>query len=109
MLGISLPLLTIMQIEQMNKKAKNKDEAWNLQEMYKDHPHAWIQWKGTNVCMDVRCKCGEPSHIDADFAYYVKCPKCKTVYMCNGHIELIEVEEEPDHCVVTDEYWVEED
>ena len=84
-----------------NKKAKNRDEAWEMQEMYKDKPHGWVQWKGTDVCMDVHCKCGHHSHIDADFAYFVKCPKCGTVYMCNGHIELIEVEQEPDNCVIT--------
>jgi len=43
------------------------------------------------------------SHIDADFAYHVKCPKCGTVYMCNGHIELIELEQEPENCVISPE------
>lgn len=83
-----------------NKKALNPDEAWKLQETYLDHPHGWVQWKGTNVCMDIHCKCGKMSHVDAEFAYFVKCPYCKTVYMCNGHIELIEVKEEPKRCVV---------
>jgi len=32
-------------------------------------PHAWIQWKGTDVCMDVRCSCGNHGHVDADFAF----------------------------------------
>ncbi len=82
------------------KKAKNSDEAWKIQETYENKPHGWIQWKGTDVCMDVHCKCGELCHIDADFAYYVKCMKCETVYMCNGHIELIELEDEPENCVV---------
>ena len=41
-----------------NKKASTSKEAWGLQEMYKDKPHGWIQWKGTGVCMDVHCKCG---------------------------------------------------
>lgn len=49
---------------------------------------AWIQWKGTKVCMDVSCKCGEPFHIDAEFAYHIKCPKCGQVYECDGHIKL---------------------
>ncbi len=87
----------------MIKKAKNKDEAWEIQEKREGEPHAWIQWKGTNVCMDVSCICGEQSHIDAEFVYNVKCPSCKRVYFCNGHIELIELEEEPDACVVTGE------
>lgn len=86
-----------------NKKAKNEDEAWEMQEMYKGSPRGWIQWKGTDVCMDIHCKCGYHSHVDADFAYFVKCPKCGTVYMCNGHIELIEVEQEPENGVVLPE------
>ena len=82
------------------KKAKNKEEAWKIQETYNGKPHGWVQWKGTDVCMDVHCKCGAHCHIDADFAYHVKCMECGTVYMCNGHIELIELEETPDSCVV---------
>jgi hypothetical protein len=84
-----------------NKKAVNKDEAWKIQETYECKPHGWVQWKGTEVCMDVHCKCGELFHIDASFAYFVRCPTCDTVYMCNGHIELIELEVEPESCIVT--------
>ncbi len=83
------------------KKAKNLDEAWKIQTFPKGKPNAWIQWKGTEVCMDVYCICGEQFHIDADFAYSVKCLKCGRSYACNGHIELIELEEEPEN-VVTD-------
>jgi hypothetical protein len=86
-----------------NKKAKDTKAARKIQETYEGKPHGWVQWKGTDVCMDVYCKCGEHSHVDADFAYHVKCPSCGTVYMCNAHIEMIELEEEPDHCVVTPE------
>ena len=81
------------------KVAKDSEKAWEMQEQYKDLPHGWIQWKGTEVCLDVYCKCGHHSHIDDDFVYYVKCPKCNTVYMVNGHVEFIELEKEPDHCV----------
>ena len=82
------------------KKAKDRDEAWEIQDTRKGEPHGWIQWKGTNVCMDVHCVCGEIGHIDESFAYHVKCPKCERVYFCNGHIELIELEKEPKECVV---------
>lgn len=82
------------------KKTKTTKDAWIIQEQYKDHPHGWIQWKGTDVCMDLRCKCGETTHVDADFMYHVKCPLCGTVYFCNGHIELIELEVEPENCVI---------
>lgn len=85
------------------KKAKNSKEAWEIQETYQDRPHAFLQWKGTDVCMDVRCKCGYCSHIDDEFTYEIQCPKCKTVYMCNGHIELIEVEEFDEEFVKIDD------
>jgi hypothetical protein len=83
-----------------HKKVADKDAAWEVQEQYKGQPHGWVQWKGTEVCMDIHCKCGDMFHIDASFAYFVKCPTCETVYMCNGHIELIEIDKEPDSCVV---------
>ncbi len=82
------------------KKAKTKDEAWNIQESYEGKPHGWIQRKGTDVCMDIHCACVELSHVDASFVYHVKCPHCGRVYFCNGHIELIELEQDPVDCVV---------
>lgn len=50
--------------------------------------HAWVQWKGTDACMDLHCPCGTHSHLDAMFAYYVSCPVCGAVYFVNGHVEL---------------------
>lgn len=82
-----------------HKVAKDRDEARKIQETYAGKPHGWIQWKGTDVCMDVHCACGAHLHFDADFVYYVKCSHCKKVFMCNGHIELIEIENEPENCV----------
>lgn len=90
-------------MSETNKIAADKEEAWNMQDTQAGKPHGWILWKGTNVCMDVYCKCGEHSHIDAEFAYHVKCPACGTVYFCNGHIELIELKKEPENCVVEGE------
>lgn len=43
-------------------------------------PSAFIQWKGTDVCMDFHCECGAFCHFDGDFAYTVKCPHCSTVW-----------------------------
>lgn len=42
--------------------------------------HAFVQWKGTDLCMDFYCDCGAQLHFDGDFAYCVKCPHCLTVY-----------------------------
>lgn len=79
----------------MAKKANTYDEAYTIQETRSGDPHGWLQWKGTDVCMDLHCKCGKLSHVDGMFMYNVKCCECGTVYMCNGHIELIEIAEEP--------------
>lgn len=75
------------------KKATTDEEAWDIQETYQGKPCGWVQWKGTDACMDIKCKCGHLSHVDSEFLYHVQCPKCKTIYMCNGHIELIEITE----------------
>lgn len=54
-------------------------------------PHAWIQWKGTDVCMDVHCACGAHMHFDGDFCYALKCPHCERVYVTGQNIRLHEV------------------
>jgi hypothetical protein len=67
------------------------DDRFDICEtLFKDVPRGFIQWKGTDVCMDVYCKCGYHSHIDQDFCYRLECPKCHTVYVANPYIELIE-------------------
>ena len=53
-----------------------------------DGPRGWIQWKGTDVCMDVHCACGDQFHIDGDFAYEVQCRACGQVYAVNGNVML---------------------
>lgn len=57
-----------------------------------DVPHGWIQWKGTEVCMDIRCACGCLHHIDADFAYVIRTP-CGRLYSTGAHIPLFEINE----------------
>ena len=71
---------------------KDTDAAWEAQRTYAGEPHGWIQWKGTDVCMDVHCTCGALTHVDGDFVYHVKCVSCGRVYFVNGHVELIEIE-----------------
>lgn len=85
-------------------KAKDHDDAWNKQHQF-EKPSAWIQWKGTEVCMDIHCICGHLGHVDGEFAYHVQCTECGRVYFCNGHIQLIEMEdkeETPQCCLLTD-------
>lgn len=56
--------------------------------------NAYIQWKGTDACLDVRCDCGHDTHMDGDYLYYVRCPKCGTTYMLPHTVPLYRV---PDH------------
>lgn len=53
-------------------------------------PHAFIQWKGTQACMDVRCACGASLHADKDFLYALGCPHCHRVYETPMHLPLRE-------------------
>lgn len=77
-------------------KAKNRDEAFDMGVRYNAEPHGWIQFKGTELCMDVHCKCGELTHVDGSYIYMVECGKCGTKYAINGHVQFIEIEEVPE-------------
>lgn len=43
-------------------------------------PRAFIQWKGTEVCMDFYCECGAHLHFDGFFAYAMRCPHCHVAW-----------------------------
>ena len=51
----------------------------------------YIQWKGTDVCMDFTCECGALSHFDAEFLYFVKCPNCSRVFCIGTRVVAVEV------------------
>lgn len=51
-------------------------------------PRGWIQWKGTSVCMDLHCECGEMSHFDGDFFYFFECPHCRARYSVGSNVKL---------------------
>ena len=54
----------------------------------------FIQWKGTDVCIDLQCKCGESHHFDGFFLYHWKCGKCGTIYKMADKIEMTEISEQ---------------
>lgn len=60
-------------------------------------PYGWIQWKGTEVCMDIHCECGADLHIDAEFCYHIKCVRCGAIYECSGYIDLHKLNHEPEN------------
>jgi hypothetical protein len=47
----------------------------------KPNPQAFVQWKGTDACIDLHCECGFHSHYDGDFAYGLQCPSCQAVWI----------------------------
>ena len=63
---------------------------------------ARIQWKGTEVCMDCYCTCGDPFHIDGFFAMHVQCPHCKVCWRVSSEVVLTKEEVVPAH-FLTDE------
>ncbi|MGD0766137.1 MAG: hypothetical protein ABR978_07505 [Dehalococcoidia bacterium] len=51
-------------------------------------PITFIQWKGTDICIDLHCPCGMSGHYDGYFAYALKCPDCGRVYVLAEKIDL---------------------
>ena len=58
-------------------------------------PHSFIQWKGTDVCVDLYCKCGAHSHFDGLFLYHWQCPHCKAVWQMGTNIAMRSSNEKP--------------
>jgi hypothetical protein len=58
----------------------------------------FIQWKGTQVCMDFYCPCGAHGHLDADFAYNVECPSCGSVFEMGTQVIAKRVDEATGAC-----------
>lgn len=56
----------------------------------KGKPHGWIQWKGTNVCIDLHCPCGAHAHFDGEFFYAYECV-CGKKYAVGQVVNLIEL------------------
>ena len=61
-----------------------------------DGPHGWVQWKGTDVCIDLHCTCGADHHFDGEFLYHFKCGECGQVYEVGGFIKLHPLQHEPE-------------
>lgn len=61
------------------------DNRWMLEpKEYGEPGSTHIQWKGTAVCMDVYCTCGELIHFDTWFAYVIGCSECGAIFRV-GH------------------------
>jgi hypothetical protein len=56
-------------------------------------PYGWIQWKGTDACIDLHCACGHHCHLDEEFLYAWQCHQCGRKYLLDCHVQLVEVTE----------------
>ncbi len=77
-------------------ETKNKCTGWNSVPILTteiksfDRPSGHIQWKGTDVMMDVHCLCGAVGgYVNGMFNYYIKCPECNRVYRVSPYVELV--------------------
>lgn len=64
---------------------------------YGDPGSTFIQWKGTAVCMDLICLCGEGHHVDATFAYAVKCAACGRTLVLGTAVTVREARDDEDY------------
>jgi len=55
-------------------------------------PDAFIQWKGTDACLDLYCTCGGQFHFDGYFAYELTCGRCGQTYELPNTFRLNPVE-----------------
>lgn len=56
-----------------------------------------VQWKGTNICMDFVCPCGQDSHFDGFTFGYVKCFKCGQNFELDYRIAITQIDENKTH------------
>jgi hypothetical protein len=66
------------------------DQVYARDSNVEGKPNGWIQWKGTSICIDLHCICGEMSHMDVDFFYHFECA-CGRKYAVGQNVTLIEL------------------
>jgi hypothetical protein len=55
----------------------------------------YIQFKGTDICMDFRCSCGLSAHHDGYGAYVLRCTGCGSFYDMETSFVIKARDEEP--------------
>lgn len=76
----------------------------------------FIQWKGTDLCMDFHCECGRHSHIHGMFGYVIECVGCGALYEMGTQVRAYRMSDEEarqwrdgDRATLRDEYGQEDD
>lgn len=73
-------------------------------------PGSFIQWKGTDLCMDFLCPCGGGAHICETFVYAVQCGRCGRKWHLSPTVSVREVmpgEDDGSSTFVMEEDWPE--
>ncbi len=85
------------------KELESRDPEHDHPDRLKTAPCIYIQWKGTDVCADIYCRCGFQGHIDGSFLYTAKCSQCGQCYVIGDHVRMTPVES------VDNPYMIEEE
>jgi hypothetical protein len=72
-----------------DRSRKMFESIYSQDQDIEDYPHGWIQWKGTEACIDLHCECGHHGHFDGEFFYFYECPKCQRRYAVGQNVKLI--------------------
>ena len=51
----------------------------------------FIQWKGTDVCIDLYCDCGAHQHFDGDYLYSWECGNCGAVWEMGTEVSMTKI------------------
>ncbi len=39
-------------------------------------PNTYVQWQGSDLCLDFNCPCGNWGHLDVGFLFALRCASC---------------------------------
>lgn len=70
------------------------EEIYGQESEIQENPYGWIQWKGTDVSIDLYCECGHLGHFYGEFFYHFECSACGKKYAVGQNVKLIPLNEE---------------
>lgn len=91
---IGVVCFMIQDYKSKSHETKTAIDLQTAQDSFTKHNRndGFIQWKGTDVCMDFYCDCGWHNHYDGYFAYEVECGQCGEVFAPSSSVEMIKLE-----------------
>lgn len=68
-------------------------------------PRSFIQWKGTDVCIDLWCTCGTRLHFDGSHLYAWKCPHCSACWQMADRVAMTKCDADHPSMQALRYYW----